>query len=342
MINYVARALIGRRTMGTFLGVPEARDLRDRVRLVSIERVLIARRLPAGTWIFTDLDRCGPAERALLALVADRLCEAGHRVLNHPRSVLQRHELLTQLHARGLQDFTSHRADTSLHAVRWPVLVRHESDHSHHRPALASSPAEVRAAVADHPLRASIDRHLAVEYVDTRGPDGRWEKRGSFRIGQRIIPEHLTVDDHWFVKYRDLETSDDVARERAFVDGDGDADLLRPVFDLAGIDYGRADYALVDGRLSVFEINTNPVLNFVAGYRDEIWPIRRTAFANVAGALDELVPSRSADAVPAPIMSWSLRREALAETAEYERRFGAPRLAETVRGKLRKELGRYL
>ena len=33
---------------------------------------------------------------------------------------------------------------------------------------------------------------------------------------------------------------------------------LRKVFDLAGIEYGRADFGLVGGRPQIYEINTNP------------------------------------------------------------------------------------
>jgi hypothetical protein len=44
-------------------------------------------------------------------------------------------------------------------------------------------------------------------------------------------------------------------RENAF------ADRLKPVFAIAGIDYGRADFGLVGDRICVYEINTNPQVN---------------------------------------------------------------------------------
>jgi hypothetical protein len=36
------------------------------------------------------------------------------------------------------------------------------------------------------------------------------------------------------------------------------AEHLRKVFDVAGIEYGRADFGMYRGRIQVYEINTNP------------------------------------------------------------------------------------
>ena len=36
------------------------------------------------------------------------------------------------------------------------------------------------------------------------------------------------------------------------------ADELRKLFGAANIEYGRIDYTIADGRIQVFEINTNP------------------------------------------------------------------------------------
>ena len=47
--------------------------------------------------------------------------------------------------------------------------------------------------------------------------------------------------------------------ERAFVAENPHNDQLQEVFELANIQYGRIDYAVVDGRLQVWEINTNPM-----------------------------------------------------------------------------------
>ena len=46
--------------------------------------------------------------------------------------------------------------------------------------------------------------------------------------------------------------------ERDFVMDNLHAEALRKVFSIARIQYGRADFALVNGRIQVYEINTNP------------------------------------------------------------------------------------
>jgi hypothetical protein len=58
---------------------------------------------------------------------------------------------------------------------------------------------------------------------------------------------------------------------------------LHETLRMANIDYGRVDYAIVDDRVQVFEINTNPV----------IWPAE--LLLSIARALDE---PRSAGSIP--------------------------------------------
>ncbi len=36
------------------------------------------------------------------------------------------------------------------------------------------------------------------------------------------------------------------------------AEAMRPVFEIAGVEYGRVDFGLVDGRPQIYEINSNP------------------------------------------------------------------------------------
>jgi hypothetical protein len=48
--------------------------------------------------------------------------------------------------------------------------------------------------------------------------------------------------------------------ELEYIETNPHEEILRRAFDLAGIDYGRADYGVVDGRVEIWEINTNPYL----------------------------------------------------------------------------------
>jgi hypothetical protein len=53
---------------------------------------------------------------------------------------------------------------------------------------------------------------------------------------------------------------------------------LRPAFEAGGIEFGRADFGLVDGRPQVYEINTNPTITVIRKH-----PFRSTRQPPVRG-----------------------------------------------------------
>src|SRR5690606_33810903 len=59
---------------------------------------------------------------------------------------------------------------------------------------------------------------------------------------------------------------------------------LRPAFDLAAIEFGRADHAMIGGSTVVYEINTNPYSgHFVPDKR----PLRRSTQLTARGRIAE-------------------------------------------------------
>src|SRR5690606_36355005 len=75
-------------------------------------------------------------------------------------------------------------------------------------------------------------------------------------------PEAVCDDDHW----RRLRTE-----ERDFVCAEGDPFGLMAAFEAGGIEFGRADFGIVDGRVQIYEINTNPTLGVVP-YENDPFP----------------------------------------------------------------------
>ncbi len=64
---------------------------------------------------------------------------------------------------------------------------------------------------------------------------------------------------------------------------------MQQVFQRAGIDYGRIDYTVANGRIQVFEINTNPVvLQGVAKLSPRRWASQVTSARQVNDALGKL------------------------------------------------------
>ena len=223
------------------------------------------RALPAANYVFADLERVGPEERlqirTRMELLRAQLPEA--EFLNHPSHSLDRVSLLKRLYDQGINDFQVYSADSSLDGIRFPVFVRDRWDH-------AGSLSEVLESADD--LDATLNRLAAaghqrsdlivVEFVDVRNEDGLYEKYGMFRIGDSLFTSEFCLHTEWVCKGSPGEYSNERwdAREIELLESNEHEALLRPVFEFADIQYGRADYAFSKGRLQVFEINTNPMI----------------------------------------------------------------------------------
>ncbi|MFI5426711.1 hypothetical protein [Aeromicrobium sp. UC242_57] len=91
------------------------------------------------------------------------------------------------------------------------------------------------------------------------------------KIGDRLLPRHVLFSDDWVTKMTDVAEPWTNDEECAYIENFADEQLVDEAFRLAGLDYGRIDYGFVDGRLQVWEINTNPV---VLQRREVVKPVR--------------------------------------------------------------------
>jgi hypothetical protein len=84
--------------------------------------------------------------------------------------------------------------------------------------------------------------------------------------------------------------------EQKFVVENKYVDILRRVFDVAHIEYGRADFGVVAGRPQIYEINTNPYISADPGSKSAT---RRTTIAmstkKLCESLASLDTQRAAD-----------------------------------------------
>lgn len=259
MIHYLVRDRHAH-TMRGFLK-HWAPALRAHVTVLPYEHVFRSAELPSGVHVFADLERLRPSERRLASALADRILSAGSRVLNHPRHALTRHPLLCALHAAGINRFRSHRR-IDPRRMRWPVFLRTEREHDGALSPLLRGPSDLAWALlrlAKRPLalRAGL---LAVEFEDTRDAAGLYRKYSVLRVGDVLVPRHILVSRHWMLKVADVVDAATVAAEEAFFRDVPERNALRRIFELAHVDYGRIDYTLHEGRLVVWEINTNPGL----------------------------------------------------------------------------------
>ncbi|WP_324397345.1 hypothetical protein [Hydrogenophaga sp.] len=229
----------------------------------SYDALLRARKLPHATWIFTDFDRLSSWELELAAHACRELRGAGMRVLNDPALATGRFDLLRSLHGSGFNRFSVWRASESSSVDRFPVFLRTEAAHRGPLTDLIEDAAGLEREIAraleqGHPLR----NLMVVEYCAQPLATGLFRKHAAFRVGDRIVNTLAVHDSHWAAKYGKHGVADEsVYREE--LDNIGkdthEAALMR-AFDMARLDYGRADFALVDGSVQIYEINSNPTI----------------------------------------------------------------------------------
>lgn len=233
-----------------------------------------ARTVPRATYVFADIDRLSAWELRVACEFYGMLRSAGVRCLNNPARAKSRVELLRALYTAGLNPFNVYRADEQPRPARFPVFVRFEAGHSDFTTELLPDQKALDVALEalrrqGFPLRGMI----AVEYWAKPYSPDLWHKWSTFRVGDRILVDHIAVDDNWNVKLGAWEklTEEAIADEHDAVTSNRFAAHLGRVFDVAGIEFGRADHALSEGRTTVYEINTNP---FIGHYVPDKKPLR--------------------------------------------------------------------
>jgi hypothetical protein len=225
-------------------------------------------RLRAGAHIFASLDRLTANQREAAAVWHDALAARAPDAprLNDPRRVVMRFELLTKLHAAGLNSFRVFRAKHAREVTRYPVFLREADDHNGPLTELLHSRREVSKAL--WALRARgwrLDELLAVEFCDTSDAYGVYRKYSAFAVGDRIVPCHVLASHQWAVKSESSEPNESLIRENmAYIERNPHEPWLRQVFSIAGAGYGRIDYGMLDGAPEIWEINLNPTIGMPA------------------------------------------------------------------------------
>ena len=109
---------------------------------------------------------------------------------------------------------------------------------------------------AGHP-----ERHLLViEYAATPIRADLYRKYAMFRIGDKVFPGICLHNELWMTKVGQtgIAGQELYEEENAMLRQNPYAEVLRDAFEIAQVNYGRADFGIVDGRIQIFEINTNP------------------------------------------------------------------------------------
>lgn len=236
-------------------------SLADLFEPMTYPQLLRARKLRVGAYVFADVERLPADDRARVETLWQGLDRQGCRLLNHPTRSLRRFDLLRALHDRGSNRFDVHRLGPGSGPPRFPVFLRRENDHRGPRTPLLENAAELEAEIARWRLAGEdLGEVIATEFCDTADASRVYRKYGAFLLAGRIIPRHLFFSEWWNVKNWNLAGEDYLAEELRYLQGNPHQQELREIFALARIDYGRIDYSVLDGRIQVWEINTNPMI----------------------------------------------------------------------------------
>ncbi len=256
MIYYIARRNRAN-TIETFVD-NWAPDLQPLLRIVDLETLPHLKRAEPGIYIFSDFERMRLGERQLTIRLRNRIADQpGFVIFNDPAHAMARYELLHTLHERGLNPFNVYRWSLGpLPKCRFPVFVRTAHGHRGARSPLLHNRRQLALTLCR--ARLHYKNILIVEYAEVDRPDGIYRKYGAMRFGEHVYPRHLMFSDHWMIKEPDLQDTAKLEEETRFHDEAPDMDKIKAIFDIAGLNFGRIDYGYVDGRLAVWEINSNP------------------------------------------------------------------------------------
>jgi len=218
----------------------------------------------SGTYVFSALDQLSAGGMGLAGELSDQLLrpEARSRVINQPGRALLRLELLEDLYRSGLNRHRAVRATGALSDLRFPVFLREEFRHSGNLSPLLHNSAELDGALGRAVLRGfRLTELLVVEFCETADAEGRYDKYAAFVIGSEIIADHRVRGHEWMMKSDQRELNEaSLLEERAYVLGNPHEAKLRPIFERAGVEYGRIDYSVKDGTVETWEINLNPTI----------------------------------------------------------------------------------
>ena len=250
---------------------------RGLLRSLTYEELFFERAAPIGHYIFTDFDRLSRYEIECAAAFAGALQKIAPeaRILNHPLKALERYPLLIALNRAGINDFSTIRIECRDRPWRYPVFIRAEDGYGGPETDLLHDDDEYDAAIEDFTRRGlPLRGRIAVGFANERSPDGCFYKYGAFNVDGRIVPHDRLRSQSWAVKFFDnigdkanhdkaySESEEGIAKELDYMKDNPHQDVLRRAFTVAGIDFGRADYGIVDGRVQIYEINTHPHLPY--------------------------------------------------------------------------------
>lgn len=250
--------------MRRYLRSPWGRHFAAKIYPLTYEQFLNRKEYPPSIYIFGDLELLDDALRKDVIAVYQKLkAQPQTLCLNDPEKTLLRCELLKELSRNGTNAYAVYRSTDDLSGIRFPVFLRNANDHLGPRTGLIHNHASLWSSLAklsEEAPQTDPRDWLICEFCDTADENGIYRKYSSFIVDGTIIPRHIFFSRRWDVKDKDLLQKFFVQEELKYLQNNPHQEALSSIFRLASVDYGRIDYAMLDGKIQVWEINTNPIL----------------------------------------------------------------------------------
>jgi len=179
------------------------------------------------------------------------------------------------------------------HGLRFPLLLRTPGFHTGRHFVLVSRPEELVEAIAGLP-GAEL---TAIQYLDSRGADGKVRKYRVMMINGGLYPLHVAISSHWKIHYFTAEMAGNAEHrmeDAEFLEnmpavlGTRAMAALDDIQKMLGLDYAGVDFGLSPaGDLLLFEANATMVVN--PPEPDERWAYRRSAVERIFGAVRRML-----------------------------------------------------
>jgi len=183
------------------------------------------------------------------------------------------------------------------HGLRFPVLLRSPGFHTGRHFVRAEDAEELSKAATTLP-GAEL---TAIEYLDSRGADGKARKYRVMMIDGQLYPLHLAISSHWKIHYFTAEMADSPehrAEDAEFLEnmpatlGPRAMTALEQIQAALRLDYAGIDFGLnAQGDLLLFEANATMVVN--PPEPEERWAYRRPAVERVFSAVRRMLLDRA-------------------------------------------------
>lgn len=179
------------------------------------------------------------------------------------------------------------------HGLQFPLLLRPPGFHNGRHFVRVDSPDQLPAAL--HALPG--EELLAIQYLDTRGADGKHRKYRVMIVDGCLYPLHLAISRHWKIHYVTAEMAESRehrAEEAKFLEdlprvlGPRAMEALDQIQKRLGLDYAGVDFGLsAAGELLLFEANAT--MNVVPPDGDRRWDYRRAAVQRIENAVRKML-----------------------------------------------------